>query len=317
MRFKILLFFFSLFLFVSCSKPNKKENWWANNGKIKVLSTLSMITDFVQEIGADQVDVLTLIKGDLDPHSYELVKGDDEKFSCADVVFYNGLGLEHGLSLRQKIEAHSHAVGVADVILRNDPEQILYADGQMDPHVWMDMTLWIQTIDPIVEHLSQIAPLQAAAFSQRAEELKAKLQIADRIVYQSLQAIPSEKRFLISSHDAFNYFTKRYLAIPDEKDWRKRCAAPEGLAPDAQLSLSDIYHVLSLIEKYHVHVLFPESNLSKEALKKILRSGQERGYQIYLSDEALYADSMGEAASYIEMISHNVRVIVKGLTKDL
>ena len=95
-----------------------------------------------------------------------------------------------------------------------------------------------------------------------------------------MQAIPSEKRFLVTSHDAFNYFTRAYLASEDELEtdsWQKRFAAPEGLAPESQLSPSDIQHIIGHLHKYNINVLFPESNVSKDSIRKILQARKCKG----------------------------------------
>src|SRR5579871_5638784 len=80
--------------------PSAMDPWVEQNGKLKVLSTTAMIDDVVRQIGRERIDHLPLIMGEIDPHSYELVKGDDEKLSMATLIFFNGLGLEHGASLR-------------------------------------------------------------------------------------------------------------------------------------------------------------------------------------------------------------------------
>jgi len=308
----ILLLLLSCSL-LGCSKRNNEREWWNYNSKLKILSTISMIHDFVQEIGGEYVDAAVLIRGELDPHSYELVKGDDEKFERATIVFCNGLGLEHSLSLRQKIATHPCSIAVADILLKKEPSLLLCVENQYDPHVWMDITLWMHIIEPIVHALAEADPDHALIYEQRGRLLSERLEQTDRVLYQKMQAIPSELRYLITSHDAFHYFTRRYLANPNEMNWKERCAAPEGLAPESQLSITDIYEIVHLIEKRRVPVLFPESNMSKDALRKIVKVGLEKGYYITLSKEPLYGDSMGSATSYLDMMSHNVRVITEEL----
>ena len=90
-------YFLSLIIaigFVSCKRNSFTNDWMSKeNGKIKVLATTAMIADLVKQVGGDEVDVIILIQGDVDPHSYEMRKGDAEKFDHADLIFYNGLGL--------------------------------------------------------------------------------------------------------------------------------------------------------------------------------------------------------------------------------
>lgn len=297
-----------LIVLCGCSdQPNQPSHT-----KPKVLSTVAMIHDLVQEIGQDKIESELLIQDELDPHTYELVKGDDEKFMQADIVFCNGLGLEHGLSLRKLIESNSKSVLLGEKI---DPALILQTEGQKDPHIWMDISLWAQIVDPIVHELSQRDPVHAEEFRLRGEALIAKMKDADFASFKRLQSIAQEKRFLITTHNAFHYFTRKYLADDSEKSsesWRVRVAAAEGLAPDAQISLSDIKMILEHIQKHNVTILFPESNLNKDALDKIVHVGNELGLHLRLSKGSVFADSMG-GKSYLEMMEHNVALIAAEL----
>jgi manganese/zinc/iron transport system substrate-binding protein len=199
-----------MFLFGGCagpSTPSVMDVWGLQNGKLKVLSTTAMIDDIVGQIGKDRIDHMPLITGEIDPHSYELVKGDDEKLTLATVIFYNGLGLEHGASLRYQIEHHPNALGVGNVLLEKAPELILHSNKEIDPHIWMDISLWSRIIDPIVETLSRADPEAKEFFHGNGDRLREKMEEEHQTIYSALQEIPQEKRFLVTSHDAFNYFT--------------------------------------------------------------------------------------------------------------
>lgn len=311
---RYFLFVLVFLSFCGCSRQETRDSKWRQeNGKLKVLTTIAMIDDLVKQIGGEDVDTLPLIRGELDPHSYEIVKGDDEKFARADLIFYNGLGLEHGLSLRQNLMNNPKAVAVAEPLLQEDPPLILTVDGECDPHVWMDIALWIRTIDPIVKALSEKDPLHAASYRARAKSVRERLEAADRKIYATLQAISPQKRYLVTSHDAFHYFTRHYLAEPGESNWQHRCKAPEGLAPESQMSVSDVMAIISHIETFKISVLFPESNVSKDSLKKIMNASKEKGFTIRMCEDTLYGDSMGNAGSYLEMITHNADVIAREL----
>jgi manganese/zinc/iron transport system substrate-binding protein len=138
------------------------------------------------------------------------------------------------------------------------------------------------------------------------------LQVHEKILSQMLR-IPPEKRFLVTSHDAFNYFTKRYLA-DGEENWGLRFQAPEGLAPDGQLSCFDIQQIIDHLYAHKIHVVFPESNVSKDSLRKIVSASSEKGFSIKLSQGHLYADSLGspgsDADTYLKMMEHNVSLLI-------
>jgi manganese/zinc/iron transport system substrate-binding protein len=286
-----------------------------DNGKLKVLSTTAIVDDLVSMVGQDRIDHLPLIIGEIDPHSYELVKGDDEKFLIADIVFANGLGLEHGASLRYRLESHENVVALGDEIYKQCPECILKADLQYDPHCWMDVSLWARAVDPIVAALSAADPEGAEVYQRNGQAVYLAMLQADQEIAEHLKAIPSSKRYLVSSHDAFNYFTKRYLAEPSEEGWQNRFAAPEGLAPEGQLSVSDIQKVIDHLGLYQIGVVFPESNVSRHSLKKIISACQSKGLQVRIADDILYGDAMGspgsDADTYLKMIWHNVHALEK------
>lgn len=317
MRKMIAFFLLVSVLVVGCTQnPSRDVLWFQANDKIKVLTTLAMIHDLVEQIGGERVVSIPLIRGELDPHSYELVKGDDEKFAQADLIFYNGLGLEHGLSLRQNLEHHPKAFAVADPILKHNPSAILIVDGQYDPHVWMDISLWMQTVEPILSALCEKDPEHADYYQARAQVVLDKMRAADEAASLRLQAIPSQKRFLVTSHDAFHYFTRHYLSDPDDKDWMIRCKAPEGLAPESQMSISDVIAIVSHVKQYGITVLFPESNVSRDSLKKIILAAKEKGFPVRICERPLFGDSMGDAASYLHMLEHNVNVIAEELSHE-
>jgi manganese/zinc/iron transport system substrate-binding protein len=304
----------------ACSRSTENlQEWMEPNGKVKVLSTIAMIDDLVAQIGGDRIDHILLIKGELDPHSYQLVKGDDEKLAFADIIFYNGLGLEHGPSLQSYLINHSKAVALGDKIHSESSALILKYKGQTDPHIWMDISLWMKTIPYIVEALSRADPVHEAIYRANGNMMAQAMENAHQKIREDLQEIESNKRYLVTSHDAFNYFAKAYLAEEGEpiEVWQERFAAPEGLAPESQLSTSDIQIIIDHLAKYDINVIFPESNVSRDSIRKIMQAGREKGLDIKIANTFLYADAMGKPGSdgdsYLKMIQHNAKAITSHL----
>ena len=323
MRRSLLLLIVS-FLSACTGGSSTYKTWMTPSAKIKVLSTIAMIDDVVKQVGGEYVEnYTTLIRGELDPHSYQLVKGDDEKLAFADLIFYNGLGLEHGPSLQKYLETSPKALGLGDQIRKQQPTLILNYRGQIDPHIWMDIDLWSKIVPQIVSQLSLRDPQHASVFQENGQKLSEDMQAMHHQLYLELQSIPEQQRYLVTSHDAFNYFTRAYLAEESElKDgsWQKRFAAPEGLAPESQLSVADIQSLIQHLQQHQIHMLFPESNVSKDSIRKIVSAGREKGMQLKIAPESLYADAMGapgsDADSYLKMIQHNGNTIAHYLWKN-
>lgn len=314
----------AVFLFSCASGQYDLKNWMKEDGHIKVLATTGMIADLVKAIGDEDVDVIVLIKGDLDPHSYQLVKGDDEKLVRADIIFANGLGLEHGPSLQRHLEQNPNAKFLGSLLLKNHPDLVLKVKGQTDPHIWMDLSLFAKTLPVIVEGLSEKRPEMAAVFAERANKLTADLMAAHEKAKVEMHTVPEDKRYLITSHDAFNYFARAYLSEPGEIEngtWNKRFAAPEGLSPDSQLSQKDIVDILAHMKKYKIQVIFPESNVSADSLKKIKNAANEKGMKVSLGNPFLYGDAMGppgsDGDSLTKMVVHNAKTIAEDLKEGV
>jgi len=299
-------------LLVGCSKQSQEQfgelDAWMRSDKIRVLSTTAMIGDLVSEIGGERAQALTLIERGLDPHTYEIVKGDDEKIFCSDLVFANGLGLECGASLRYLLEKHKAVTYVADGV-----DDVIVVDGHPDPHVWTDVKLFTQCIDPIVAAFAQLDPEHRGEYELRAEILRAKLFALHGRIKEEMMQVDESRRFLLTSHDAFNYFARQYLGGVEH------CISPEGLAPDAQISMADIRSVVGFLKRTDVGVIFPESNVSQQSLKKILSVCKKQGQSARISERALYGDAMGckgeSAGTYIGMMEENVKILREELQR--
>lgn len=305
MQFILLIFFAILF---SCRNiPSPPPN--SQTQKIVVVSTIAMIDDLVARIGQDKIQHTTLIIGDIDPHSYELVKGDDEKLKNASILFSNGLGLEHGASLQSCLKHHPNHKALGNLIYEKKPEAILVREGVIDPHIWMDVALWSETVDPIVEALSQAIPEEASFFSQNGDALKKEMQQMHLSFKQMISECPDEQKFLVTSHDAFNYFARSYLG----GNWEERTRAPEGLAPEGQLSCLDIQNIVDYLLTHRAKSIFPESNVSRDSLNKIVHACHHLGFSVEIADKPLHADALGpkgsEADTYFKMMHYNVRVL--------
>ncbi len=318
-----LLFFaclFSGFLLFSCQRAKEnqqKTKEWAQSDFhiVRVLTTTAHVSALVKGVGGEYTAVLNLIQGESDPHSYQLVKGDAEKFRVSQIVFYSGLGLEHGPSLVQQL-AQSNAISIGDEIIKNDAFSAIILDGTLDPHIWMDVSIWARGVFVIEEALSRLRPDLAPYFHENAKRLYHELMQLDTKGLELFQKIPSEKRYLVTTHDAFHYFARRYLAEPNEMDgshWSNRCKAPEGLAPDGQMSTKEVLEIAKHIATHKIPVIFAEIGINKDSLRKLQEVLSEKKYSIRLANQELYSDSMGQegsaAGTYSGMIWYNMNAI--------
>ena len=305
-----LLFSLGITLFVlnGCSSeplPKIKKE------KLSVLSTTVMIGDIVTYIGGDKIVSDILINRELDPHSYEFVKGDDEKLLEADLIFYNGLGLEHGGSVRRYLNKSLNSYALGDELDRRCPGLLIYLDHIPDPHIWMDVSLWQKVAQLVTQILMEKDPVHSAYFLERGGRLQNKYAQLHQAIHKKMTSISLEQRYLVTSHDAFNYFARAYLG----SDWQQRVLAPEGLAPDGQISLQGLRLIIDQMKENYIEVIFPEAYVSSDPLKKIQESADFEGLAVKLSNDPLYSDSLPEATDYEGMMSYNAGVIYDNLAR--
>ncbi len=310
-------FLLVLLFLVGCGTQirNDFSGWVQDDGKVRVLATTAFVADLVRRVGGDRVKVISMVGENQDPHSYEVVKGDGEKFNYADVVFANGLFLEHSGSMQYQLKHHKNVVFLGDELLKKYPDRIIYVDGQLDPHIWMNISLWSECIDFVLKKLIEIDPENSKIYKERGDLTKAEFISEDAQISKRMQSIPAEKRYLVTSHDAFNYFVKRYFATSTEIEddsWRVRVNALQGLAPDEQISVMQIKEIVDHVCKYHIQVIFPENNLSSDSLEKVKEACAHRGVEIHLAKSTLYGDTLG-GKGYLEMLEYNAGVLESNL----
>ncbi len=282
---------------------------WARSAEISVVATTAMIGDLVSRIGGDGVEIETLMGPGVDPHLYKPTAGDAAKLSKADVIFYNGLMLEGRMSdlfariARGGKKVYAVTESVDKSILLEPPE----FEGHYDPHVWMDVSLWAQTIPTIVQGLSEAAPDQAEKFKKNAEALQASLATLDGWCKEQVASLPESSRILVTSHDAYNYFGKAYGF---------QVVGLQGVSTVSEAALADMASLVDFIKSTGVKAIFVESSVNPAAIKRV---AADAGIKV---GGELYSDAMGQpgeqkdgfdTGTYEGMIRYNMTTLVSAL----
>lgn len=281
-----------------------------NREKREILSTTVMIDSLVKEIVGDKFSTELLIEGEIDPHSYQMRKGDREKIERAEIVFANGLSLEHNPSLYYMLNDRS-AVFIGDRLLETSPNSIITNQKEVDPHIWMDLDLMQSVALMICKRVCE-ADLENCEFYQtNTKALQKKMKVLDLEISEMFKSVPAEKLYLVSSHDAFNYFVRRYF-IQDNKN---RLFSMQGLSTESEVSLKRISQVISYIRNNNIPVVFFESNLPKDGLYKVIEICKRFDMDVKISGDPLYGDTLG-GMTYLDMMKHNAMVMTKNLKME-
>lgn len=275
---------------------------------LRVVTTTGMIADSTARIAGELADVRALMGPGVDPHLYKASQGDVRLLSRADLILYNGLHLEGKMGdILVKMARSRPVVAVSETIpedqLREPPE---FA-GQYDPHVWFDVRLWSETLGPIVDALVELDPAHAGAFRERAEGYRSELLALDAWVASRVAEVPEARRVLVTAHDAFGYFGRRYSI---------RVVGLQGISTLAEAGLQDVERVVDLVVRNRIKAIFVESSVPRRSIEAVQVACRERGHEVAIGGQ-LFSDAMGPAGTpegtYPGMVRHNVDTIVDAL----
>lgn len=276
---------------------------------LRLVATTSILADMVREVGGDLVHVEGLMGPGVDPHLYKASEGDVVRMSSADVVFYNGLHLE-GKMVEIFEQMHERGRSVFAVTHAIAPDSLLQSalfTGNFDPHIWFDVRLWREAVLFAGERLASVDSVNADQYRARASAYAAELAHLHREVSDSLAAIPSDLRVLITSHDAFGYFGRAYGF-----DVR----GLQGISTASEAGTGDVQDLADFVAERRIPALFIESSISPRGIEAVREAVRDRGFDVQIGG-TLHGDALGPAGSpadsYIGMVRTNVSTILAGL----
>nr|MCS5620626.1 zinc ABC transporter substrate-binding protein [Nitrospinaceae bacterium] len=260
-------------------------------------------------IGAGHVEVVEIMGPGVDPHLYKASAKDVIKLQEADAIFYVGLLLEGKMEemLGKLKDGGKPVYAVTENI---DSGRLLKPDefeGHFDPHIWFEVLLWKETIDTVVSSLGKLDPANKFDYEANGKTAKAKMDELQQWAEAKVAEIPLQKRILVTSHDAYNYFGRAYGF---------KVVALQGISTVSEAGLADRTKLVDFIKSQKVKAIFVETTVSPEAIKAIaLDAGVTVGGE-------LFSDAMGERGqmegeldlgTYEGMFRHNLTIIVNAL----
>jgi ABC-type Zn uptake system ZnuABC Zn-binding protein ZnuA len=268
----------------------------------KVVATASIFADMAKNIATDRIDIETIVPIGGDPHLHEPTPRDAQLVIDADLILRNGLTFEGWLNeLIDNSGTDAESVLITEGIEAIESEQ--YA-GSSDPHAWMNARNGLIYIENIKNALIELDPEGREQYEFNYGVYKQQLEDLDAYIRTRVQEIPEEKRVLITSHDAFQYYGRRYGI---------QLESILGVSTDAEAQTSDILRLNEVIQRTQVPAVFIESTVNPKLLAQIATDNDVR-----IGGE-LFADSIGDeeskAPSYYDMLKYNTDTIVDALTK--
>ena len=272
---------------------------------IKVAASFSVLGDMVKQIGGDRVDVSTFVGPNGDAHVYEPTPGDAKTLAASAVLVVNGLGLEGWMGRLQKSSSFKGKLITATQGIKTrqmEEEEHGKTRKITDPHAWQSLANGRIYVANIRDALIAIDAAGKADYEANAAAYLAKLDALERDVRDTIARIPSERRRVVTSHDAFGYFESAYGI---------HFTAPQGVSTEAEASARDVAAIISAIRQQKAAAVFLENITDPRLVRQIAsETGAKIGGVLY--SDAL-TDATGDATTYIDLIRHNVGQLASAL----
>jgi zinc/manganese transport system substrate-binding protein len=261
--------------------------------KIAVTATFSILGDLVQVVGGERVIVTTLVGPNQDAHSFDPKPSDVKALAGAQLLVTNGLHFEPWAARLAKSAGFKGETVVASAGIKARPS---------DPHAWQNPNNVIQYVRNIAAGLSRADASGATTYQANAESYVKELQALDTWAKAQFADIPPGNRKVITSHDAFGYFSAQYLV---------RFLAPQGINTETEPSARQVATLIKQIQREKIKAVFVENMSNPKLIEQLSKdAGVTVGASLY-SDALSKPDQPG--STYLQMMRHNVTQLAAGM----
>jgi manganese/zinc/iron transport system substrate-binding protein len=304
----LLLFFLALLcLCTACQQIDSRGEVPAGQ-RMRIVTTTGILKDAVANIVGDAADVDAIMGSGVDPHLYKATQGDLNKLTEADVIIYNGLHLEGKMGeVLEKLSRYKTVLpataGIPVSQLLNSTEY----ENSHDPHVWFDVSLWMQVVQHLSTELQKKDPQHAALYQEQSDAYLRELFRLHDETKAAIASIPEQQRILITAHDAFGYYGQAYGI---------EVRGLQGISTLSEFGLQDVSSLVRFIVANKIKAVFVESSVSPKAIEAVVQGCRQRGHTVRIGG-TLFSDAMGEEGTpegtYLGMVRHNTNTIVSSL----
>lgn len=305
MKGKLLIGTLLLAILSSC-RIGEVQN--EKRGPYHVVATTGIIGDVLKNVLGDSAEVTSMMGPGTDPHIYKPTPGDIEMLDDADIIVANGLHLEGKMSeMLSKYGKEKPVIfvsdGIADELLLKSAD----FDDSYDPHIWFDPEIWMAGIQYVVSEISAIDSSSSTYYQSNFEAYSKQVFELDDWIRSELATIDSAQRVLVTSHDAFSYFGKRYGI---------EVKGIQGISTLSEVGLKDISAMVDFVIERQIKSIFIETSTSDKTAQSIVEGCAAKGNEVALAGP-LFSDALGEpdtdGGTYLGMIKTNVLRITEGL----
>ena len=311
------LFILSLLLPVlaigGCSRNEIKGPNDALSGNLNLVATTGQVNAALKKLTQGTNAEIKLFCGPgVDPHSFSASTKDIQAMKDADAIFYNGYGLEDKLSnyLGDTFADKSWAMSNSfpeDVRLDWIEDGEVDPHAPFDPHIWNHLPGWSLCVKGLSDQLCKLDPANESSYRANCDNYIQELTKLHEWSTNKINAIPPEKRVIVSAHDAFSYFAKVY---------NMKTIAVLGIGNDPEADIKTMREVAKKVAELKIPVIFMENINNPKVTQALQEASEAKGWKVKIASRTLYSDDLGEAPpqdTFVGAFKSNVEVISDSL----
>ncbi len=294
----LTLLLLSVFTLSACNDERSTD-------KLQVVTTTTYIGDMLKQVGGNYIEVIVLMDVGVDPHDYQPRQSDTQKVANADLLVANGLNLEERMGEVFRNVENEKLLILGDYV--DEASLLREENGEIDPHIWFDLEIWMDLISVVVDRLSTLDSDNSDIFEKRGQEYVKDLEILDLYIKSRVETLDESKRILVTAHDAFAYFGNAYGFD---------VYAVQGISTESEASISDIENLAALLVELDVRKVFWETSVPQSTVNALIEATEDLDHDVSVGGE-LYSDSTGGASqgheTLIRTYRYNVDLIIDSL----
>lgn len=270
----------------------------------KVVTTFTIIADMARNVAGDAAVVESVTKAGAEIHNYQPTPRDILKAQDADLILWNGFGLELWFERFFQNLSDVPSVVVSETIVPIGIGSGPY-EGRPNPHAWMSPISAQVYVENIRKAFVKYDPDNADIYNANAAAYSEKLKAALEPLREQLSSIPTDQRWLVTSEGAFSYLA-RDLGFKELFLW--------PINADAQGSPQQVKGVIDTVRAENIPVLFSESTVSDKPAKQVVSETNAR-YGGVLHVDSLSVED-GPVPTYLDLLRVTVATIADGFANE-
>ncbi|MBU5668707.1 metal ABC transporter substrate-binding protein [Peptoniphilus sp. MSJ-1] len=303
-RFLLILMFLSIFLTACSSDSAQKKEDTSSNKKV-VYATFFPVYDLSKRIIGDKMEIKTIIKGNQEPHDFELQTQDMVNISKADLIIYNGANMESFIpSLMDTVKDDSKFLDLSsNLSLLAKRDELSKDDVRVNPHTWLSIKNAIVELNEIYEKVSEIDPENKDYYKENLGKSVKEFEALDNKFQEELLKVKSDEKYFVVSHAAFNYLAK---------DYGLKQVAVTGISPEEEPSAKQLKEIADFVEKHNISTIFFEGKATPKVAETLAKTTNTKTDTIYTMESL--TDEEAEMG-YLKLMELNLEALVKSFNE--